>query len=195
MGNSAAGGSAMANAGQLTAVNVTAADHGASPADLWSGGGVSLFVHVTLLGHGRRNSVGGPSGQVRFRNTLIQGRCLSGPSYESQGSNIESPFDSCGLGLGDLVSQPTLGLSPVGFNGGPTPTAVPSPSSPAIDFGGACPPPDTDQRGEPRPAATGRGTSVCDSGAVELQPGTTERFIFFDGFERGTSETWSVVVE
>jgi CSLREA domain-containing protein len=55
-------------------------------------------------------------------------------------------------------------LSPLGDHGGPTPTHLPLPGSPAIDaVREGCA--GTDQRGVPRPAG------VCDAGAVEVSPG------------------------
>jgi hypothetical protein len=52
-------------------------------------------------------------------------------------------------------------LSPLGDNGGPTPTMALGAGSPAIDIATGCPA--ADQRGEPRGAS-------CDSGAFEAQP-------------------------
>jgi hypothetical protein len=59
-------------------------------------------------------------------------------------------------------------------NGGPTRTHALVPRSPAIDAvpDGACPPPDTDQRGVGRPQdGNGDGGVACDIGSFERRPG------------------------
>jgi len=67
-------------------------------------------------------------------------------------------------------------LSPLGDHGGPTPTHLPLPGSPAIDFAEESCPTTRDQRGAPRPAGGG-GIEACDAGAVEVSavclPGPT----------------------
>ena len=93
----------------------------------------------------------------------------------SNGYNIESPGDSCGLtDPTDLVnvSAAELNLGPLADNGGPTLTHALLPSSVAIDhispemcLDADGQPLTTDQRGEPRPGGT-----MCDVGAFEVQP-------------------------
>jgi hypothetical protein len=61
-------------------------------------------------------------------------------------------------------------LAPLANNGGPTMTHALVTGSLAIDAAGPkCPPPDTDQRGVPRPQQ-----AACDIGAFELALGSTE---------------------
>ncbi len=70
--------------------------------------------------------------------------------------------------LSDILN-PTLAN-----NGGPTRTHALVPRSPAIDAvpDGACPPPDTDQRGVGRPQdGNGDGGVACDIGSFERRPG------------------------
>jgi hypothetical protein len=86
------------------------------------------------------------------------------------GYNLESDATaSCGFSAGahDLVGV-TPRLRPLGAYGGPTLTAPPSPSSPAISGGSPAPCAVTvDQRGVPRPEPAG---GRCDIGAVEWAP-------------------------
>jgi hypothetical protein len=72
--------------------------------------------------------------------------------------NNDNPDTPC---VADIEFADPL-LEPLGDNGGFTPTMALGASSPAIDFGAECPPPETDQRGEPR-------VSPCDSGSFEVQ--------------------------
>jgi predicted outer membrane repeat protein len=66
-----------------------------------------------------------------------------------------SPDRACATGTN--FSDPQLGT--LADNGGPTPTAAPGRSSPALEIGQNCPP--TDQRGVPRPA------NGCTVGATQ----------------------------
>jgi CSLREA domain-containing protein len=73
------------------------------------------------------------------------------------------PTDLAGTAANPLDPR----LSPLGDHGGPTPTHLPLPGSPAIDaIVETCPVP-TDQRGAPRPASQ-EGLTACDAGAVEV---------------------------
>jgi len=96
---------------------------------------------------------------------------LNGSTTDTQGFNY-SDDGTCGFTLGSDIpngSDPLLG--PLGDHGGPTPTRVPAPGSPLLDWValGSCQADGaagitTDQRGLPRPSGTG-----CDIGAVEVQ--------------------------
>jgi hypothetical protein len=96
---------------------------------------------------------------------------LNGSTTDTQGFNY-SDDGTCGFTLGSDIpngSDPLLGT--LGDNGGPTPTRVPEPGSPLLDWValGSCQADGaagitTDQRGLPRPSGTG-----CDIGAVEVQ--------------------------
>ncbi|MEX0745410.1 MAG: flexitail domain-containing putative surface protein, partial [Phycisphaeraceae bacterium] len=107
-------------------------------------------------------------GYVDLENTIVADNTLNGSPSDcdgpitSQGHNVNSD-ESCGLaGGGDISSADPL-LGPLADNGGPTETHYLLPGSPAIDVG-VCPP-NTDQRGIPRPQGAG-----CDIGAIELCP-------------------------
>lgn len=68
----------------------------------------------------------------------------------------------------DVVGVVDPGLGALGDNGGPTPTMLPRPGSPAIDFGLNAESTPADQRGVARPVdGDGNGTLRVDAGAVE----------------------------
>lgn len=113
------------------------------------------------------------SGSGTSTNSLIDAECTGG-SITSQGGNIESPSNTCGLNpLIDQVSVPSgdVALGPLQNNGGPTLTQVPAgdaaidqiPVEDCLDADGE--PLTTDQRGVDRPQG-----SLCDVGAVEIVP-------------------------
>jgi len=102
-----------------------------------------------------------------WTHTVIDGVCPETWIAVSNGYNIESPGNTCGLtGTGDQVSitEELLNLGPLQDNGGPTETRALLPGSVAIDVipVDMCEV-DEDQRGEPR-------DSMCDVGAFEVQP-------------------------
>lgn len=115
---------------------------------------------------------------VRLSGNIIEGSCTAvegGATWSSEGNNVESPGDSCGLGFpNDFASTPEedLDLGPLADNGGETATHLPLSSSVVID---AIPAetcreslpivPLIDQRAIQRPQGSG-----CDIGAVELEP-------------------------
>jgi len=115
--------------------------------------------------------------QLEMQRTVIAGNsagrdasstdCWSLPTHTGT-HNLFGIGDGCAPSSGDLsgtLAQPLdPRLTPLGNHGGPTPTHVPLPDSPAVDFpSGSCP--GTDQRGRPRPAGAG-----CDAGSVERLP-------------------------
>ena len=109
---------------------------------------------------------------VSVTGTIIGGPCET--ALTSLGWNLGTDA-SCGLtGTGDLSADPLL--APLGDNGGPTPTRMLLPGSPAIDAIPTGTPRlcdgtlATDQRGVVRPQGTG-----CDIGAVEAD--TTSSFM------------------
>ncbi len=87
------------------------------------------------------------------------GACVQN-AVVSGGHNIDAD-DSCGLtDATDLPGRAAL-LGPLSDNGGPGPSHLPQPGSPAIDGAGlTCPA--ADQRGISRP-----GDAACDIGAIE----------------------------
>jgi hypothetical protein len=119
------------------------------------------------------------SSTLSTRNSIFVGLCGSPNLLVTEGGNVESPGDSCGLstGAGDLVSIPDPLLKPLQLFGGPTPTRIPDGESVAIDIGVSCPLPAADQRGVERPIG-----ASCDAGAVEVRP-TEEDLLFGDSFE------------
>jgi hypothetical protein len=111
-------------------------------------------------------------GTLTLTNTLIDDDCFDDDGVIiSNGYNIESPGDTCGLDQGtDLVNitEGQLDLGELANNGGPTMTHALGADSvaidhiPAVDCGVT-----TDQRGQPRPET---GGTMCDVGAFEVQP-------------------------
>ncbi|HZO07616.1 MAG TPA: choice-of-anchor Q domain-containing protein, partial [Solirubrobacterales bacterium] len=103
------------------------------------------------------------------------GNCTADPtdSPTSKGFNLESANDCRFTAPGDQANtDPQLG--PLGPNGGPTPTMLPSFTSPAVDRGVALGLA-SDQRGVVRPIdfpsiPNAAGSAGSDVGAVELQP-------------------------
>ena len=84
-------------------------------------------------------------------------------------SNIYGTYAD--IGGESIVGDPDPLLGPLQDNGGPTETHALLTGSPAIDACTTdCPPPATDQRGQPRPADGDiDGTYFCDVGAYERQ--------------------------
>lgn len=170
-------GGGMINAGTATVSSSTFSGN-AAPA----GGGIATFgpppgapnasltLRTTVLNHG---AAGGncllPPAPVPFARAPISG----GDNISSDGScNLAGPGDRNGV-------NPLLG--PLADNGGPTPTHALLPGSPAIDavLNNACPPPDRDQRGVPRPQRGTLGSApLCDIGAFEVSRGGRGFFFF-----------------
>ncbi len=118
----------------------------------------------------------GESPELRFVGTIVEGACANGPgttSWVSNGSNIESPGDTCGFtDPNDQVSlEPNaVNLGPLSDNGGFTETHLPGQGSAAIDgmLSEDCSlslaEPLQDQRLVNRPVG-----SACDVGSVEVE--------------------------
>ena len=161
---------------------------------IWAdiGSQVSL-VHTTMSGP--TASVGDALfslGTVDFESCLVDGECAGTGSRTSLGSNLESPGDTCGFSA--ETDRPNVGNAALGSladHGGPTPTLVPRPDSPARDFAVCALL--TDQRGAARPFDGGGGLR-CDAGAVEADSPPPD-WIFADGFESGDTEAWSLVLD
>jgi hypothetical protein len=107
-------------------------------------------------------------GPVTLTNSIVAhnagGNCAATMDpLTSGGFNLSSDATCFTAGGTDRLSTDPL-LGPLADNGGPTPTHLPLPGSPAINGGGPAPcPTDTDQRGISRPQR-----SACDIGAVEV---------------------------
>jgi CSLREA domain-containing protein len=116
-------------------------------------------------------------------NTIVSGTCSDGLAV-SQGGNVESPGDNCGLDHAtDLVAvgASSLGLAPLADNGGRTLTHLIGDSSVARGRGRDAFCPSLDQTGMPRPSV-----GNCDAGSVEAGA----RLVFADGFESGNLSAW-----
>lgn len=105
---------------------------------------------------------------MAMSNTVVVGDC-SGTPVASDGYNIESTGNSCGLDQPTDavdVSEGALALGALADNGGPTSTHALGPASVAVD---AIPVElcgtDEDQRGVARPQG-----GMCDIGSFELEP-------------------------
>jgi CSLREA domain-containing protein len=159
------------------------------PGDLRFNNPISVnFIHSTLtstspaLIHAGLNS----AGSLRFSNSILVGTCAGTSSaYASDGGNVESGGDTCGLGSGDLVdvSAGDLDLLPLMGNGGPTSTKGLGAGSVAIGFGLASSCVDQDQR------TLMRDDGACDAGAFEVGA-VTPSSIFANGFESGDTSAW-----
>jgi hypothetical protein len=161
--------------GALTIVNSTIANNTATGEGAYAGLGAGVYFeqNATIrnstiagnvsddIGTGIYNN--GGTGQVG--NTILaNGADNCQGTLSSLGFNLQSGND-CGFsGSGDQKNKSPK-LTPLQNNGGHTNTKAPRPGSPAIDKGGNCPPPSTDQRGVHRPQGP-----RCDIGAVEIKP-------------------------
>ena len=179
---------------QNSTVSGNAVDGGGAGGGLYNLGGTSMTVlSATITG----NSAGAGSalhngGTTAVTNTLLAGSC-DGAVATSNGGNLESPGDTCGLdAASDQVGVPSPELGPLADNGGETDTHALLTGSPAIDTAETPLCPDLDQRGLGRPFDGDHdGTADCDIGAFELRLPLT---IFEDGFESGDTSGWSQTV-
>lgn len=109
------------------------------------------------------------SGSVTLTNALVVGSCSTPLSQPSNGGNVESPGNTCGLaGPGDQVNVADPKLGPLAMNGGLTKTHALVAGSPAIGRGNDAACLATDQRGVARPAPAG---GHCDVGSYEYDTG------------------------
>ncbi|MEM9533570.1 MAG: choice-of-anchor Q domain-containing protein [Pseudomonadota bacterium] len=159
-------GAGIYNAGQLWVTNTTFSNNW--PDGLYNGyGGAATLNHVTMASTGGLYN----EAEMTLNNSIVDG---------------DSPLDLCvnegNLNRGvNLISDGSCGatisgaamLDPVDLYGGPTPTARPQLSSPALDAAADddCEP--LDQRGVERPEF------YCDLGAHER----VEGIVFQNGFE------------
>lgn len=128
---------------------------------------------------------------IDFQNSVVSGECVEGLLFNigSLGGNLEGPGNTCHFSQGsDDNTIADLGLGPLADNGGPTPTVLPLPTSPAIDGAVDADCLATDQPGAARPAAG------CDVGALEAETAVQLKPLFLDGFEQGHAGAWSSIV-
>jgi len=178
------------NVGTMTLMNSTVSGNTA----IYEGGGIGNGGTLRLLNSTVSGNTAGSPGSavhsiydgsvVEATATLIHGDCGQWGGFDvtwvSNGYNVESPGNTCGLDdTTDRVNVTTeaLNLGPLADNGGPTQTHALGlmPESAAID---AIPeeecldsngnPLVADQRGQPRPET---GGARCDVGAFELERG------------------------
>ena len=168
-------GGGIDNDGTVTLTNVTISGN---TAELCGGGiynqTLLTVTSSTLAGNGAirgdalASDVAGRGGATSLANTLIHGDCDSDTPLISNGYNIESPGDTCGLdeAKGDQVGVTVqeLDLGPLEDNGGSAQTHAITTDSAAFN---AIPEPmcqlGEDERGVTRPQG-----SACDVGAFEL---------------------------
>ena len=129
---------------------------------------------------------------VHVANTIFDGSCvvIAGMgTVLSDGGNLESPADTCGLDHATDMTGVTAGdlaLGPLLDNGGLTPTHALDIASVAVNSANNALCPATDQRDWQRVDGS------CDIGAFEV--GAVEPALFADGFESGTTGGWSSTV-
>jgi predicted outer membrane repeat protein len=174
-------GGGIYNSGELTLINTTVSGNSAGS----TGGGIHTddsTVVVTLInstvvdnsspeGTALWNAGSRP---VSLSGNVIEGTCAGPSAFASNGYNLESPGDTCGLAEATdqtAVSTAALNLGPLEDNGGRTQTHALGSGSVAIDVipTAMCldaddEPLTIDQRGELRPGGT-----MCDAGAPEVQ--------------------------
>jgi len=141
------------------------------------------IVHTTVTGNSAALTGSGPhlteGAQLRAQHSVIDNGCYADPDslFVSLGYNgILTPDpEQCELASVDgtttdlALSSEQFNLGPLEANGGTTQThmlGIGSALIDAIPTGSCLPDLVRDQRGEPRD-----GTSQCDIGAVEVQPG------------------------
>lgn len=173
---------------ELTVENSTLAGN-AGPEIVGIAAGTEIVLSQSTIRDsesGAEVSVSDAGALLEIANSVVIGNCepTNGGSILTQGGNVESPGDSCNLGVFDEADVASPGLGLLADNGGPTPTFFPALGSPAVGGGqsGNCTP--LDQRGVPRIPAS------CESGAVERAVVRPLTPIFHDGFQQGDDEAW-----
>ncbi len=180
------------NGGTVTMTNSTVSGNTGVFGGIGNRGTVTM-TNSTVSGnvaHDPDNEAGGISnaGTLTVTNSLVDGDCSG--DITSNGYNIESPGNTCGLdeAKGDQinVTEEQLNLGPLADNGGPTMThalgllptrSVAVDRIPAADCVDADDAPLTeDQRGVSRPQGP-----TCDSGAFELEQATVTGTVTYAG--------------
>jgi hypothetical protein len=172
--HNAFGGAIESEVNSLTIVNSTIVNNSATGQGANAGLGAGVYFeqnakirNSTIAGNTSDNigagiyNNGGGTGQLGDV-ILANGADNCQGTLTSLGFNLQSGND-CGFSATGDQKNKSPKLTPLQNNGGPTNTRAPKPGSPAIDKGGNCPPPSTDQRGIHRPQGP-----RCDVGAVEI---------------------------
>ena len=153
-------------AGTLSLTNTTVTGNSApSGSGIAVAGGQATLTRTTLAGNsGAPDLFTAPAPAAARLEGSIVGGC-SGSAPGSLGFNLDAG-GTCGLAAqGDRSGDPLL--QPLAARGGETDTMALGEGSAAVDAGGACPPPATDQRGVARPQG-----AACDAGAFEAEQHT-----------------------
>jgi predicted outer membrane repeat protein len=148
-GSAAVGGAICLFGGDGSVTNVTFADNAVDGFGAAIFGNPTLTIDNTLFSNNTGNNPGAP---MQCQVTATGSNDLQYPKNHTNGGAADTACVSA-ITFADPM------LAALGNNGGPTPTMLPMPGSPALGIGQTCPP--TDQRGVTRPA------SGCTSGAVE----------------------------
>ena len=138
---------------------------------LISTGGTASIVESTVANNGTTGTIArGDNATIAFAGTIVtDSACAVGSgstgSFPDGGHNLAGPGTTgCfPAGNGNVFGDPLLGA--LGANGGPTPTHLPGPSSPALDKVPA------DQATSVSDAVTATTVELCDTGATD-QRGT-----------------------
>lgn len=188
-GNTAGRGGALYNGGftgvsNATLTNVTfdgnaATGEGGAIANVSSTGGESRAAVFNATFSGNTGSAGaaifnltaGGASHAQLTNAIVwDNSSTTGPPIANSGSGATSAIQrglvEGGCPAGSVCTGPVSGdplLGTLAYNGGFTPTLLPSTGSTAIDAGTCAGAPATDQRGVIRPQGPG-----CDIGAVEI---------------------------
>jgi CSLREA domain-containing protein len=172
-----AGGAVCNENGFFEATNSTFAGNSAPSGGMFWNSGTGIFHSSTIADNAALNSqrafINATGGVLEFSESLLRntpgGSCNTPTGVMSLGYNLDSGA-SCGLtSTGDRQGTNPK-LDTLKNNGGPTKTMALLSGSPAIDGGSSSNCPQTDQRGEARPAdGDDDGQAACDIGAFEVQ--------------------------
>jgi uncharacterized repeat protein (TIGR01451 family)/CSLREA domain-containing protein len=177
-GNTGYNGGALNSGAPTRIVNSTfTANHAGDPTHNGDGGAMqvdnAVLVNDTISGNECFNGSGcggGFIGSLSAADTIIAGNTDNSAAVDNcagtvtiTGPDLENGTDCKFTTDGSKQGNPLLG--PLADNGGPTPTMLPGPGSPAIDGGTDATCAAQDQRGGARPAP---GGGPCDIGAVEV---------------------------
>jgi subtilisin-like proprotein convertase family protein len=167
--SSAMQGGGLHNAGTARLTNVTVSDNTAVAGGGINNSGGTLMLQFSTISENSSPALNNASGSVTVGNSLLAqsaGKTCGG-TIVSGGYNMDTGT-SCGFSAAGDLSGKDPQLGPLQDNGGGTLTRVIAFSSLAVDSAGACPPPNTDQRGVARPQAIQLQQPKCDRGAYEV---------------------------
>lgn len=125
--------------------------------------GGQIYIHNSILANNTGGDIGDGVSSYYNENTHGAGPVVD---FNIRHSLIEDTGNASFTDEGGNLTETDPLLGPLADNGGPTQTHLPQPGSPVIDAGDPnfLPPPETDQRGNPRVVG-----GVVDMGAVEAQ--------------------------